>query len=83
MTAELIDGKVIAQTIRDEIKAEVAALIAQHHLTPGLATVLVGGRPDSQTYVRMKKKACAEVGMNSFGYDLPEDISQAELLRVV
>jgi 5,10-methylene-tetrahydrofolate dehydrogenase/methenyl tetrahydrofolate cyclohydrolase len=83
MTAELIDGKEIAQTIRDEIKAEAADLLAQHQLVPGLATVLVGTRPDSQSYVRMKKKACAEAGLNSFSHDLPEDISQAELLKIV
>jgi 5,10-methylene-tetrahydrofolate dehydrogenase/methenyl tetrahydrofolate cyclohydrolase len=50
---------------------------------PGLATVLVGARKDSQTYVRMKKKACAEVGIQSFGHDLPADVSQEELLDVV
>ncbi|MCB0226517.1 MAG: bifunctional methylenetetrahydrofolate dehydrogenase/methenyltetrahydrofolate cyclohydrolase, partial [Anaerolineae bacterium] len=50
---------------------------------PGLATVLVGERKDSQTYVRMKKQACAEVGIASFSHDLPADISQADLLKVV
>jgi len=50
---------------------------------PGLATVLVGERKDSQSYVRSKKKACAEVGMISLGSDLPADISQEELLKVV
>lgn len=83
MTAELIDGKAIAATIRGEIKAEVEAMKAQYGKVPGLATVLVGARKDSQTYVRMKKKACAEVGIASFGHDLPEDISQEELLKVV
>ena len=50
---------------------------------PGLATVLVGERKDSQAYVRSKKKACGEVGIVSFGHDLPADISQADLLAVV
>ncbi len=83
MTAELIDGKAIANTIHGEIAAEVAKMKADFGRVPGLATVLVGERKDSQTYVRMKKKACAEVGINSFGHDLPADISQAELLKVV
>ncbi len=83
MSAQLIDGKAIAATIRGEIKAEVEAMQAAHGKVPGLATVLVGGRKDSETYVRMKKKACAEVGITSFGHDLSESISQAELLEVV
>jgi 5,10-methylene-tetrahydrofolate dehydrogenase/methenyl tetrahydrofolate cyclohydrolase len=83
MSAQIIDGKAIAATIRGEIAAEVEAMKAQHGKVPGLATVLVGQRRDSQTYVRMKKKACAEVGITSFGHDLLEDISQEELLTVV
>ncbi len=83
MTAEIIDGKAIAAVIWEEIKVEVAQLQAATGVTPGLATVLVGGRPDSQSYVRMKKKACAEVGMASFSHDLPEDASPADLLKVI
>ena len=83
MTAQLIDGKAIAATIRGEIKVEVEEMKARYGKVPGLATVLVGARKDSQTYVRMKKKACAEVGITSFGHDLPADISQDELLQVV
>jgi 5,10-methylene-tetrahydrofolate dehydrogenase/methenyl tetrahydrofolate cyclohydrolase len=83
MPAQLIDGKAIAETIRGEIKAEVEAIQVQHGKTPGLATVLVGERKDSQAYVRSKKKACADVGITSFGHDLPADISQTDLLAVV
>jgi 5,10-methylene-tetrahydrofolate dehydrogenase/methenyl tetrahydrofolate cyclohydrolase len=83
MSAKIIDGKEIAATIRGEIKAEVEAMKAEYGKVPGLATVLVGARRDSQTYVRMKKKACAEVGITSFGHDLPEDISQEVLLKTV
>ncbi|RME40886.1 MAG: bifunctional methylenetetrahydrofolate dehydrogenase/methenyltetrahydrofolate cyclohydrolase FolD [Caldilineae bacterium] len=83
MTAKLIDGKAIAATIRGEIKAEVEEMKAKTGKVPGLAAVLVGTRKDSQTYVRMKKRACAEVGITSFGHDLPEDISQEELLKIV
>jgi 5,10-methylene-tetrahydrofolate dehydrogenase/methenyl tetrahydrofolate cyclohydrolase len=49
---------------------------------PGLAVVLVGERKDSQTYVRNKKKACEEVGIVSFGTDLPDTVSEEELLKV-
>ena len=83
MSAQIIDGKVIAATIRGEIQAEVADMLARYGKVPGLAAVLVGERKDSQTYVRSKKKACAEVGITSFGHDLPADISQADLLQVV
>jgi len=83
MSAKIIDGKAIAATIRGEVKAEVEVMQAKYGKVPGLATVLVGERKDSQTYVRMKKKACAEVGITSFGHDLPADISQEDLLQVV
>ncbi len=83
MTADLIDGKAIAATIREEIKAEVEAMKAQFDRVPGLAAVLVGERKDSQAYVRMKKKACAKAGITSFAHDLPADISQDDLLKVV
>lgn len=83
MTAEIIDGKAIAATIRQEIAVEVAEMQVATGRVPGLATVLVGSRKDSQSYVRMKKKACAEVGITSFGHDLPEDISQDDLLKIV
>jgi len=83
MTAQLIDGTAIAADIRNEIKTEVEQLRAQYGKVPGLATVLVGSRKDSQSYVRMKKKACAEAGITSFGHELPEDVSQDELLKVV
>jgi 5,10-methylene-tetrahydrofolate dehydrogenase/methenyl tetrahydrofolate cyclohydrolase len=83
MSAALIDGKAIAATIREEIRRDVQALRDRCGETPGLATVLVGRRKDSETYVRMKKKACAEVGITSFGRELPEDVSQEQLLEVV
>lgn len=52
-------------------------------MVPGLAVILVGDRRDSATYVRMKKKACAEIGVNSIGIDLPIEIKQDDLLKVV
>ena len=65
MTAQLIDGKAIAQKVRDEVKEKVTKRIAEGKSQPGLATVLVGERIDSATYVKMKQKACAELGMRA------------------
>lgn len=81
--ATVIDGKQMAADIRREIAAEVATLKERTGTVPGLAVVLVGARKDSETYVRSKKKGCEEVGFASFGTDLPDDVSQAELLAVV
>ncbi len=83
MTAQLIDGKKIAAAIHEEIKLEVAEMKAKYGKVPGIATVLVGERKDSQSYVKSKKKACKHAGINSFSHDLPEDISQEELLKIV
>lgn len=79
MTAQLIDGTAIAQKVRNEVKEKVAKRIAEGKPQPGLATVLVGDRIDSATYVSMKQKACAELGMTSFHHPLPADVSQEEL----
>lgn len=83
MTAQIIDGKAIAEKIREDVKEKVAARVAAGKPKPGLATVLVGERVDSATYVRMKQKACADLGMNSFHHPLPADITQEEIEKVV
>jgi len=81
--AKLIDGKAIASSIREEIKNEVGVMVENGHRAPGLAVVLVGGRKDSQLYVKMKKKSAVEAGIVSFSSELPEDVTQHELLDVV
>jgi 5,10-methylene-tetrahydrofolate dehydrogenase/methenyl tetrahydrofolate cyclohydrolase len=83
MTAQLIDGKLIAQKVRDEVKEKVAARAAAGKSQPGLATVLVGERVDSAAYVGMKQKACAELGMTSFHHPVPADVSQEDLEKLV
>jgi 5,10-methylene-tetrahydrofolate dehydrogenase/methenyl tetrahydrofolate cyclohydrolase len=83
MTAQLIDGKLIAQQVRDDVAAEVARRVAIGKPKPGLATVLVGDRVDSATYVAAKQKACHELGMVSYHYPLPAEISQDELEKVI
>ncbi len=83
MPATLIDGKAIAESVKQKIKEGVEYLKSEYNVTPGLATVLVGERPDSRVYVVAKQKACADLGMNSYGHNLPADISQIDLLDVV
>ncbi|KAL9249705.1 Bifunctional protein FolD 2-like protein [Drosera capensis] len=81
--AAIIDGKAIAQTIRSEIADEVRLLFDKYGKVPGLAVVIVGCRKDSQSYVSMKRKACAEVGIKSFYTDLPVQVSEDELISKV
>ena len=83
MTAQIIDGTAIALKVRNEVKEKVAARIAAGKSQPALATVLVGERIDSATYVSMKQKACAELGMTSYHKPLPADISQEELEKLI
>jgi 5,10-methylene-tetrahydrofolate dehydrogenase/methenyl tetrahydrofolate cyclohydrolase len=83
MTAKIIDGRAIADDLRKDIAKGVEELIAAGGPRPGLATVLVGENPASQTYVRMKQKACAEVGIESFGHTLSDQASQEEVETLV
>ncbi len=83
MTATIIDGKAVAARIRGEIAEAAKKLEASHSIRPGLAAVLVGDNPASASYVKMKRKACAEVGIESFGYELPKDTPQSELEQLV
>ena len=83
MSATVIDGKAFAATVRGKIAEHVARLKSDHGLTPGLAVVLVGEDPASQVYVRAKGKQTTEVGMNSFEYKLPKDVSKDELYALI
>jgi 5,10-methylene-tetrahydrofolate dehydrogenase/methenyl tetrahydrofolate cyclohydrolase len=83
MTAKIIDGKAIAEELREDIARGVEELVASGGQRPGLATVLVGENPASETYVRMKRKACAELGIESFGHELPADASQEQVETLV
>jgi methylenetetrahydrofolate dehydrogenase (NADP+)/methenyltetrahydrofolate cyclohydrolase len=83
MTAQLIDGKAIAQCVRDEVAAEVSRRVAAGKSRPTLATVLVGDRPDSAAYVASKGKACQELGMGSVSQNLPIDASQEQVEDLV
>mgnify|MGYP002623760389 CR=1 FL=1 len=83
MAATILDGKAIAKQIQQEIKAEVAAFVAQHSVTPCLAAVLVGDDPASEVYVRNKQRTCERVGMTSQLFRLPADAGEAELVTLV
>lgn len=83
MAAEIIDGKAFAATVREKVARHVAALKADHGITPGLAVVLVGEDPASQVYVRSKGKLTIEVGMNSYEHKLPATVSKAEIFALI
>jgi methylenetetrahydrofolate dehydrogenase (NADP+)/methenyltetrahydrofolate cyclohydrolase len=83
MTAQLIDGKSIAQKVREDVAEEVDRRAASRKPCPVLATVLVGDRPDSAAYVFSKGKACQEIGMQSISEHLPADATQEQVERLV
>ncbi|KGD75236.1 MULTISPECIES: bifunctional methylenetetrahydrofolate dehydrogenase/methenyltetrahydrofolate cyclohydrolase FolD [Tatumella] len=83
MSAQIIDGKTIAQQVRLEVAEKVKQRLAAGKRAPGLAVVLVGENPASQIYVGSKRKACEEVGFVSRSYDLPATTSEQELLALI
>src|SRR5215468_10710353 len=83
MSATLLDGKKLAETVRAEVRRQVDAFRAEHGRVPGLDVVLVGDDPASEIYTRNKEKASNEVGMHGRLHKLPADTSQADLLAVV
>ena len=80
--AQIIDGKAVSQTIKDEVKQEVEALSGQGIMVT-LAVIQVGDNPASTVYVNNKKKACAYTGIRSLSYNLPESARQEELLALI
>ena len=80
--AEIIDGKQISMDLKDDVKKEVAAL-KEKGIEPALAVILVGQDPASTVYVNNKKKACEYTGIKSLSYELPEDTSEEELLKLI
>ncbi|MDN5586268.1 MAG: bifunctional methylenetetrahydrofolate dehydrogenase/methenyltetrahydrofolate cyclohydrolase [Brevibacterium sp.] len=82
MAAQILDGKACAKEIKEELRTTVANL-ADRGVVPGLATVLVGEDPGSKWYVAGKHRDCAEVGIHSIRRDLPESVSQDELLAII
>src|SRR6204780_2150559 len=83
MTAQLIDGKIIAAELRARVADEVARVRRDHGITPGLAVVLVGNDPASEVYVRSKHKQTQAAGMASFEHVLPADVAQSDVLALI
>ncbi len=83
MSAVLLDGKALAQTMQAEIAADAAALTRASGVRPGLAAVLVGDSPQSQSYVRSKQRACEKANIASWLHHLPHNTPQADLLALV
>ncbi|MFL7023354.1 bifunctional methylenetetrahydrofolate dehydrogenase/methenyltetrahydrofolate cyclohydrolase FolD [Enterovibrio norvegicus] len=83
MAAQIIDGKLISQTVRLEVTARVDARKSAGLRAPGLAVVLVGDDPASQVYVGSKRRVCEEVGFISKSYDLPSSTSESDLLALI
>lgn len=80
---QIIDGKAISAAIREEIAKKVKTLKEARGITPGLAVIIVGDDPASRVYVRNKHRACEQVGFASFGYELPTETTEEELLALV
>ncbi|WP_457596462.1 bifunctional methylenetetrahydrofolate dehydrogenase/methenyltetrahydrofolate cyclohydrolase FolD [Hydrogenimonas sp.] len=80
---QIIDGKSLAQEIRQQIAREVEDLKKSRDITPGLAVILVGDDPASHAYVKMKAKACKEAGIYSITHEMPESISQGEIEETI
>jgi methylenetetrahydrofolate dehydrogenase (NADP+)/methenyltetrahydrofolate cyclohydrolase len=83
MSAQIINGKAIADAMLDEMKTRVEAQVAQGKRAPTLAVILVGADPASHIYVRNKRLACEKVGIRSLAYNLPSSITQAELMVLI
>lgn len=83
MPAQIIDGKALGAQLRRQLKERVDRRRERGERIPGLAVILVGQDPASQVYVRNKRKACEEVGIESYAYDLPDTTQQPELLALI
>jgi len=83
MTASIIDGKAIAESVREQVRQSVIQMKEEYGYSPGLATVLVGEDPASATYVRSKRKTCEDLGIRSIGHELPADATQEQVEQLV
>ena len=83
MTAQLLDGKALAQRMQAELAQQVQVLQANYKRPPGLAVLMVGDNPASAAYVRNKERACTIVGITSYGKHFPADATQAELEQTI
>ena len=79
----ILDGKALSNKIKEEVKVEVEELQSTKHITPGLAVILVGNDAASSTYVGMKAKSCKNAGIYSVVHEMPDTISQDEILDII
>lgn len=79
----LLDGKILSAKIKEEVKVEVTQIVKEKNITPGLAVILVGNDAASATYVASKAKACKDAGIYSVVHEMPESITQEELLDTI
>ncbi len=83
MSAQLIDGKAVAATLREQVAVDAAAFAQQYGHPPGLATILIGDDPASAVYVASKQRACAEVGIEGFSFNLPADATREQAIATI
>ena len=83
MTAQIISGTQLASQIKSNVAQQISQYVAQGKRAPGLAVILVGADPASQVYVGSKRKSCAEIGITSKSYDLPETTTEQALLELI
>jgi methylenetetrahydrofolate dehydrogenase (NADP+)/methenyltetrahydrofolate cyclohydrolase len=83
VSATIIDGKAVAQKVRDQVREEVSARVARRGGAPGLATILVGDDPASAVYIANKRRACAEAGIQDFHRHLPASTTQDEVAELI
>ncbi|MFP4008110.1 MAG: tetrahydrofolate dehydrogenase/cyclohydrolase catalytic domain-containing protein, partial [Spirulinaceae cyanobacterium] len=83
MSAQILNGKALAQTIQEDLKQQITTVQGQMGRPPGLAVIMVGDNPASAAYVRNKERACARVGIASFGQQLPTNTPQADLAKII
>ena len=79
----LLEGKILSAKIKEEVKVEVTQIVKEKNITPGLAVILVGNDAASATYVASKAKACKDAGIYSVVHEMPESITQEELLETI
>ena len=80
MTAEIIDGRKIAKKIREEAKKELRVLLEKTNIIPNITTIKIGCNDESELYLKLRDKACKEVGINSIHKEFPLDISEKSVI---
>ena len=83
MVAKIIDGRKIAEKIRKNVSVEVQSLKSKYKVTPNIVTIKIGSNPESDLYLRLRNKACEKVGILSKTLELPTNVSENEVVKVI